>query len=164
MAISEAVERAKRMETDAMAFYTEAASKVFHPFGKRLFESLVKDEARHLQLLKDILRGLDIDPKVECIGDVETIFSDLKDQMMNHISASTDEKEALKIALQMEKEGYNYYKDASEKAEDPKEKKLFEVLTKEEERHYQILNNTYNYLEDTGNWFMWEELSIVEGG
>ncbi len=164
MAVSEAVERAMKMETDAMKFYKEAAQKTSHPFGKKMFESLVRDEARHLRLLQDILKGLDIDPHVQCIGDVRTVFSDLKDQMMQRISVSTDEREAIRIALEMETEGYKYYREVAEQAEDPKEKKLFEVLTKEEERHYQILNNTYSFLEDTGNWFMWEELSIVEGG
>lgn len=163
MAVSEAVERAMKMETDAMKFYKEAAQKTSHPFGRKMFESLVKDEARHLRLLQEILKGLDIDPHVQCIGDVRTVFSDLKDQMMQRISASTDEKEAIRIALDMETEGFKYYKEVAEKTDDPTEKKLFEVLTKEEERHYQILNNTYSFLEDTGNWFMWEELSIVEG-
>lgn len=164
MAITGAVERAIKMETDAIKFYKAAASKTSHPMGKRMFESLIKDEARHLRLLEEILKGLDIDPQVQCLGDVRTVFSDLKDHMMERISATSDEREAIKIALEMETEGYNYYKDVAEKAEDSKEKKLFEVLTKEEERHYQILNNTYSFLEDTGNWFMWEELSIVEGG
>ncbi len=163
MPVSEAVERAMKMETDAMKFYKEAAQKTSHPFGRKMFESLVRDEARHLRLLQEILKGLDIDPHVQCIGDVRTVFSDLKDQMMQRISASTDEKEAIRIALEMETEGFKYYKEVAEKADDPKEKKLFEILTKEEERHYQILNNTYSFLEDTGNWFMWEELSIVEG-
>ncbi len=164
MSITGAVERAIKMETDAMKFYREAASRTSHPMGRKMFEGLIRDEARHLRLLQDILKGLDIDPHVQCIGDVRTVFSDLKDQMMERISATTDEKEAIKMALQMETQGYHYYKEVAEKAEDPKEKKLFEVLTKEEERHYQILNNTYSFLEDTGNWFMWEELSIVEGG
>ncbi len=164
MAVTDAVERAIKMETDAMKFYKAAGAKTSHPLGKRMFESLIKDEARHLRLLEEILKGLDIDPHVQCLGDVRTVFSDLREQMMERISATSDEKEAIKIALEMEKEGYNYYRDVAEKTENSREKKLFEVLTKEEERHYQILNNTYSFLEDTGNWFMWEELSIVEGG
>lgn len=164
MALTEAVEVAIRMETDAMKFYREASQKASHPAAKRMFEGFIKDEARHLRMLEDILKGLEIDPHVQGLRDVRTIFSDLKDQMMQRITATTDEKEAIKIALEMEKRGYEYYKDALQKAEDPKEKKLFDVLVQEEEKHYQILQNTYDFLEDTGNWFMWDELSIVEGG
>jgi len=164
MALTEAIEIAIRMETDAMKFYKDAAQRTSHPMGRRMFEGFIRDEARHLRMLEDILKGLEIDPHVQSFQDVRTIFSDLKDQMMERISATTDEKEAIKIALEMEKKGYEFYQEAVQKAEDPKEKKLFEVLVQEEERHYQILNNTYSFLEDTGNWFMWDELSIVEGG
>ncbi len=164
MALTKAVEVAIRMETDAMKFYKKAAQKTSHPLGRTMFEGFIRDEARHLRMLEEILKGLDIDPRVQCLGDVRTVFSDLKDQMMQRITATTDEKEAIRVALEMEKQGYEYYQKAAREAEDEKEKRLFEVLTKEEERHYQLLNNTYNFLEDTGNWFMWEELSIVEGG
>jgi hypothetical protein len=37
-------------------------------------------------------------------------------------------------------------------------------LIREEQKHYDIFSNTYHFLFDTGNWFMWQELSIVEGG
>ncbi len=164
MGLTRAVEVAIRMETDAMKFYKEAAEKTSHPMGRRMFEGFIKDEARHLRMLEDILKGLDIEPHVQTHMDVRTVFSDLKDQMMQRISATTDELEAIRIALEMEKKGYEFYREAAEKATEQKEKRLFEVLLKEEERHYQILNNTYNFLEDTGNWFMWDELSIVEGG
>ncbi len=164
MSIQDAIETAIRMETDAINFYREATGKTSHPAGKRMFESFVKDETRHLRYLEDILKGLDIDPRIECTGDVKTIFSDLKDQMMERISATADEREAIKLALDMEKKGYDFYKAAAERADDPKVKRLFEVLTTEEQRHYELLDNTHSFLEDTGNWFMWEEMSIVEGG
>ncbi len=164
MGLTETVEKAIKMETDAVKFYKEASQKTSHPFGRKMFEGFVKDEARHLRMLEDILKGLDIDPHVQCLGDVRTVFSDLRDQMLERIAATTDEKEAIRIAMKMEQEGYRYYKEALENATDPTEKRLFEVLMKEEERHYQLLNNTYSFLEDTGNWFMWKELSIVEGG
>jgi len=164
MELQNAVETSIRMETDAISFYREASQKTSHPAGKRMFEGFIKDEERHLRYLQDILKGLDIDPKVEVTGDVRTIFSDLKDQMMERISATADEREAIRVALDMEKRGYEYYKGLSAEADDPKIKRLFEVLTTEEQRHYEILDNTHSFLEDTGNWFMWEEMSIVEGG
>jgi rubrerythrin len=164
MNMEDAIETAIRMETDAISFYREASKKTHHPAGKRMFESFIKDEERHLRYLGDILNGLDIEPRIESAGNVRTIFSDLKGQMMERISVTADEKEAIKLALDMEKKGYDYYKESVERIDDPKAKKLFEVLTAEEQRHYEILNNTYSFLEDTGNWFMWEEMSIVEGG
>ncbi|GBE00733.1 putative trifunctional 2-polyprenylphenol hydroxylase/glutamate synthase subunit beta/ferritin domain-containing protein [bacterium BMS3Bbin06] len=164
MALSKAVEMARRMETDAIRFYKGASRKTSHPFGKKMFEGFTRDETRHLGMLDDIIKGLDIDLNVESTGNIRTVFSELRDQMMQRIEATTDEKEAIKVALEMEKKGYNYYLKAADEAPEGQEKRLFEILSGEEEMHYQLLSNTYAFLEDTGNWFMWKELSIVEGG
>ncbi|MFA5354928.1 MAG: ferritin family protein, partial [Thermodesulfovibrionales bacterium] len=37
-----------KMETDAIGFYREAAEKVLHPVGKKMFLSVAEDEKRHL--------------------------------------------------------------------------------------------------------------------
>jgi rubrerythrin len=66
--------------------------------------------------------------------------------------------------MQMEKEVKEFYKKTLSHAKTDKEKKLLEGLIKEEEQHYAIFANTYQFLSDTGNWFMWEERGIVEGG
>lgn len=165
MSLTKAVETAIKMETDAMQFYSQAVEKTSHPFGKRLFEGFIEDERRHLKMLKDITENLDIEIKgVHPQKDIKTIFSELKDQMLERISATTDEKDAVKIALDFEKKGYNFYQKAAREATEEKEIKLFEVLTIEEQRHYELLENTHQFLENTGDWVMWEEHGILEGG
>jgi len=66
--------------------------------------------------------------------------------------------------MQMEKEGIEFYTKLLAGTENAKEKALFEKLIKEEGAHYEIFANTYNFIYDTGNWFMWEEHSMVDGG
>ena len=75
-----------------------------------------------------------------------------------------EEMNVFDYAMQMEKEGLEFYKKLMSEAASEKEKTLFEKLIKEEEQHYEIFANTFNFLEDTGNWFMWEEHSVVDGG
>jgi rubrerythrin len=165
MTISRAVETAKRMETEAMKFYTDAIKKTSHPLGKKIFEGFVADEARHLKMLENILAALDIEIKVvEPEKDIKTIFTELKDKMMQRINATSDEMDAVAIALDFEREGYLFYQKASREAVEEKERKLFEVLTVEEKRHYELLENTHRFLRDTGDWFMWEEHGVLEGG
>ena len=65
--------------------------------------------------------------------------------------------------MKMEKEGLDFYTKLADEAETEKEKALFRMLINEEQQHYNIFANTYDFLKDTGNWFMWEEHSIVEG-
>jgi rubrerythrin len=164
MALSKALETAIKMETDAMKFYREAIKKTSHPLGKRLFEGFVVDELRHLKVLQDIMNDLDIDvTTVHPKQDIKTVFTELKDQMMERVKATTDEIEAVKVALDFEKAGYHFYEEQAKNATEEKEKKLYEILTVEEKRHYELLENTHRFLQDTGDWVMWEEHGILEG-
>ena len=86
-----------------------------------------------------------------------------KNEMMKKVEASADELEAFKIAMKMEQEGMEFYKKTLAGAKKEKEKALLEMLIQEEQQHYAIFANTYQFLADTGNWFLWEERGIVEG-
>jgi rubrerythrin len=160
-----AIEIAIRMETDAIKFYKEAADKVAHPVGKKMFLSVVEDEKRHLAALSHIFKEVGVSYKeASPMKNVKTVFEALKDQMKKRVAATTDELESFKIAMEMEKEGVEFYKKFASEAKVEKEKVLFEKLIEEEEQHFTIFSNTYNFLRDSGNWFMWDEYSIVDGG
>ncbi len=160
-----AVEIAIKMETDAIAFYKEASGKVDNKVGKMMFLSIVEDEKHHLAMLKEIFQGLGISAKdVHPIRNVKTIFQELKHEMLERVGATDDELNAFKVASEMEKKGIEFYMKAASEAVEPKEKALFERLTKEEEQHYAIFSNTYFFMHDTGNWFLWDEQSLVDGG
>jgi len=159
-----AIEIARKMETDAIKFYTEAAGKTKHPAGKQMFETIIVDEKRHLEIVNQLLRGLDVHVEdVHPLENIKTVFETMKDAMMEKVEATSDELEAFKVAMHMEKEGLEFYRKLSSESKSEKEKALYDKLIREEEQHYSIFSNTYNFLNDTGNWFMWEEHSIVEG-
>lgn len=159
-----AIEVAIKMEKDAITFYSEAADKTDSPVGKKMFLTITDDERKHLSYLSQIFKGLDFTVSdVSPMKQMKTVFEEMKDEMMQKIEATTDELEAFKIAMQMEKAGMEFYGRAAAEAKTEKEKKLFERLVTEEQQHYNIFANTYDFLKDTGNWFMWDEHSIVEG-
>lgn len=160
-----ALDIAKKMETDAIKFYTEAAEKTSYVAGKKMFLTITEDEKRHLELISQLIKGMqitiqDVSPRKR----VQTVFESLKDEMMKKVAASKDELEAFKIAMDMEREGKKFYQKSFETAKTEKEKALFKRLIEEEQQHYEMFENTYSHLSDTGNWFMWEERGIVEGG
>ncbi|MEJ2314903.1 MAG: ferritin family protein [Nitrospirota bacterium] len=160
-----AIEISIKMETDAIAYYSEAAAKTEHPVGKKMFLSIIEDEKRHLKMLEDIFKGLDIKIKdVSPLDNVKTVFEKHRDEMSERVPATTNEMDALKEAMNMEKEGIEFYTKAAKEAKTAKEKALFERLAQEEKQHYQVFSNTYFFMSDTGSWFMWEEHSIVDGG
>ncbi len=160
-----ALEIAKKMETDAIKFYTDAAAKTNYAAGKQMFLSITEDEKRHLEMISQLLKGLqitiqDVSPRRR----VKTVFESLKNDMMKRVAASKDELEAFKVAMEMEREGKKFYQQSLDAAKTEKEKELYKRLIEEEQQHYEMFENTYSHLSDTGNWFMWEERGIVEGG
>ncbi len=161
----DALEIALKMETDAITFYTEAAGKTNSPAGKKMFQTIAEDEKRHVEMISQVIKGLNITHKdVSPMKNVKTVFAAMKNEMLQKVEATGDELEAFKIALRMEKEGKEFYEKSLARAKTDKEKALLKRLLEEEEQHYALFSNTYQYLSDTGNWFMWEERGIVEGG
>jgi rubrerythrin len=129
-----------------------------------MFQTIAEDEKRHLEMISQIIKGLQVTPKdVSPMNNVKTVFESMKGEMMKKVEATSDELEAFKIAMQMEKEGKEFYKKMLSTAKTDKERSLLEMLIREEEQHYAIFANTHEFLADTGNWFMWEERGIVEG-
>ncbi len=160
-----ALDIAKKMETDAIKFYTEAAGKTKYSAGRQMFLSITEDEKRHLEMITQLIKGMnitiqDVSPRKR----VKTVFESLKNDMMKKVAASKDDLEAFKIAMEMEREGKKFYQQSLEEAKTDKEKALFKRLIEEEQQHYEMFANTHSHLADTGNWFMWEERGIVEGG
>jgi rubrerythrin len=152
----DALEIAMKMETDAISFYTEAARKTNYPVGKKMFQAITEDEKRHLEMIAQVIKGLGVSHKdVSPLKNVKTVFESMKDDMMKQVEASSDELEAFKIAMQMEKEGKEFYEKALARARTDKEKALLERLILEEEQHYAIFANTHQFLGGYNNWFMW---------
>lgn len=59
-------------------------------------------------------------------------------------------KEAFKKAIEMEKEGKNFYLKAADQAQNELVKKVFSQLAKEEELHIKKIEEIYNQIQKTG--------------
>jgi rubrerythrin len=161
----DAIEIAMKMETDAITFYRDAAEVTSHPAGKKMFLSIMEDEKRHIEMLKNLLNDMELTAdKIDPMEKIKSVFEELKEEMIGGIKATEDELEALESAMKMEKEGFEFYKKIATESPDPKSKALFERLVVEEEKHYDAFSNTHAFLSDTGNWYMWDEHGIVDGG
>ncbi|MGD1995756.1 MAG: ferritin family protein [Anaerolineae bacterium] len=59
---------------------------------------------------------------------------------------------ALKIAIQTEREGRQFYREAARKTQDPKGREMFASLAQDELAHERILNERLEGLERQGEW------------
>jgi rubrerythrin len=166
--LREAIATAVKMETDGMAFYRKASESVKSPMGKLMFQSFIKDEERHLEVLNEILQEMfHRTVKEAFVGTpasrIKSIFQENRPMLEERISAEPGDIEALEIAMDMEDKGYKLYKESAEKTGDDKLKALFERLASEEQQHYSMMSNALTYLTDTGNWLIYDEHGIMDG-
>ena len=169
----EALEFAMNFEEDGHKFYLEASKKTDNALGKEMFKSLAEEETRHIKMVKAIYENLnkvkewpkspDGKKKEEKHLDFETIFTRVKDDIKETLEVNPDDTEALRVAKEMEIEGYKFYQKRAKKTKDPLEKEFYQMLEKEESNHYEVINNTYEYLSNPSDWFSKKERPIYEG-
>lgn len=167
---SEAVKIALQTETDGLEMYERAGQRTSYPLGKKMLLSLAEDERSHIRMIERIVQGVGLSAALKEARHgtprerVRTIFSEAKDEVTERLAASADDVKILKTALEFENRGYSFYQQAARDASREDERALFERLAQEESEHYKMLQNTYEYLERTGQWFLWEEQGILNGG
>ena len=167
--ISKVIKTAIKMEKNGIDFYDKAEEKTSYPLAKKMFLSFAEDEKRHLTVLKEILTDLKFSDFDRFFAEkprqkIENIFRKVKNEIKERITANPDELEALKIGMDMELESVEFYQTALEKSEDNLQKAFLRRLVEEEKEHLQLLQNTHSYLKNSGDWFLWEEKALLDGG
>ena len=75
-----------------------------------------------------------------------------------------EELEIIKGAMDVERRGYHMYANAAAAVESPKAKELFEHLAAEEQNHYKLLKNTYDFMADPEGFATFEDNVMMDGG
>jgi len=166
-------ETAIKMEQDSIDFYTEAIARSSNGLGRSMFESLVNDEKRHLKGLQKLLKNAGAPMPADKVlpprkgtfkSAISTVFLKARQELIERVPSDADDVKALRIALDLEKEGFRFYREAAANAADPNVAGVYKTLQKEENEHIDFLQNTLSFLEDSGNWFLWEEQGLLDGG
>ena len=171
--------RAMQIERDGYKFYREAAERAVGERGKSVFLGLADDEETHLRLLLIEYQAVEsgqgwIDPTQALKQDFEfdptnpdlpgeeypepsPIFTPAREQSLEGDVAT------LEFAMETEQLSYDLYKGAAAEQTDPAAKQAYELLAKEENLHYEILQSSRDYLTDNQTWWDSEELPFFTG-
>ena len=132
-------------ENSGYYFYSMAAQNTSDPQGKKVLNILAEEEQQHQEFLKKQYRSLlekgetdseaKLSSRLVLQGESPIFSSELKNRVKN----AGLEMSILSIAVQLEHNAMNYYKNMAEKAKDPKVKNFFLELSEWEAGHYQAL-------------------------
>ncbi|MBW2990634.1 ferritin family protein [Candidatus Woesearchaeota archaeon] len=166
-----ALQLAIKTELDIRKFYLDNADKMKNELAKKTFMFLADEELRHVDAIhafnKSIKEGtqpvIDAGTEDEAINRGKEFFSTSMKAVAEKTIAGEDDIAVYELGLQMEQNGYNFYKKAFDKAEHQNVKKLFEFLMKEENAHYALISNAINYLKSPDDFFQDQESWFFEG-
>jgi rubrerythrin len=169
--ISEALGVGIQMEEKGVEFYTQAAERMLHPFGKRMFLSLAADEKRHAEMFREMaaqegLRpaGADEIDKEGPMKRISGIFRAMADELKADIKPSDDDLGVIRKALELEKKAFDAYTQWAKESRDATESGILELMALEENEHWRILDDTLLYLTKPEEWQIKEEKPLIDGG
>lgn len=157
--MDELVKRALTFEEKGQRFYEEMAKKSDNALARALFENLARDEERHARWIEDLRAALKQQGLDKCMSDdqflplesrVKEVFDRLESQAP---SAEADTVEGLQVAMSMEKEALDLYREMLEQDPAVPERTFLERIMAEEWDHLEALRNVHAYLTQTGEWF-----------
>ena len=156
--IKDAILTAIQMEKDGYSFYTKAAAQTNSEMGRTIFESLAEDEQRHLDVFQKMFEDKvsksewnDLIDSSKKYSKIPIFPTDLK----NSVGMDTDstELDALRMAMDSEKEAIDYYGKIKETLEDKEVKNVIDEIIEQEKKHYSIFEGEFNHINSTGYWF-----------
>jgi rubrerythrin len=168
----EILEKAIVFEEEGMAFFQDRAQNAPSSLERNLFNSLAKDEAGHkahlVKMRDDILRenSLEVLPDVsdDHVLNVRAIFDNALEAAHDPYDFQLEELEILKGAMNVERRGYNMYTKAAAEVESPRAKEVFDHLAGEEQNHFTLLKNTYDFMADPEGFEGFDGNAMLDGG
>jgi len=156
-AAAKAIKMAIELEKDGHKFFMDAASKTENELGKKMFQTLAKDEIKHLETFQkmfDTMTGTgawrNIVKNIVTIGKVPAF-----EEVSKKSPAKDTESDlgALRTALDIEREAMEFFDKAIQETDDPLAKKIFSEIRKQEEYHYDLIQAQLDYVSRSGFWF-----------
>lgn len=154
MKITEALQHAIKAERQGHDFYMMAAHTTEDAKGKKIFETLAKEELDHMHFLhgqfEAISRSGKPDPQLK-LGtkiDLQGAFPIFSEGIKARIHGAHYEMTALSIGIQLELDAMNFYKGEADTNPDPVIKGFFLELAEWERGHYQALLNQETSLKE----------------
>jgi len=153
----DALKLAIERERGANKFYRQAADMTEDPNGKRTFKWLAKEELRHLAKLRQQLRSvLDNNRWLEwrrATAPIERTEFPPPSEAIGTVKVGAAERDALRQAIESEREAVAFYKEAENSTPDLHGKTMFRALAREEEGHLSLLEEELKWITKSRKYF-----------
>jgi rubrerythrin len=154
------LEKALKKELEMKSFYEQLAAETPLPGVKRIFTLLAGDEQKHYDAVLAIQR------KVAPGHVPDTIALETAKELLSAWTGDTEtathlqkDLDRYQLALKLETESVKFYEGLAKETADAREKKLLTTILKEENKHYTIVANLYDFALKPEYYLVWGEFS-----
>ena len=141
--LKDAVRRAMQTEKNAMDFYLRGAEMMKNAEAKKVFALLAREESEHAEWFYNVYPGDDIADLQEFLNSGADQNSEWMKELSQVNTAGFDERKAMELAMEKEKNLAEHLRALAEKIEDPEVRKVFEQNATSTDHHYQIIESEY---------------------
>jgi len=164
----EVVEAALRFEAEGHKILTDARDKATQPLSKATFEFLAAQEVKHMETIRAFASALSAGGEFDAssvkpvtllqAGDeIKGIFGQFKSAYEAAAGRADERMEVYEVALQMERRGHDFYREAADRATSEAARKLYAFLAEEEAKHFAIIQDTRDFLKQPDAFMAIEE-------
>ena len=155
-------EFAMKMELDGKTYYEKLAAETAVAGLKTIFVNLAADEQKHYDAIQAIKSGTIVamaDSTV--LEEAKNLFADLMGDK-NIIGSLKRSLDGYEHARKIEADSVRFYEDAAGKESNPDTVKLLIRIANEEKKHYNILENLYDFVLAPQTFLAWGEFSNLK--
>jgi rubrerythrin len=155
-------EFALKMELDGKAHYEELAAGTAVMGLKTIFTRLAADEQKHYETFVAIREGTTTAMTDSTVLDeAKNVFQGLLADK-NVIGALRKDLDGYRYAMKIEADSVRLYEDMAAKEADPDTARLIRRIAAEEKKHFNIMENLYDFVLAPQNFLAWGEFSNLK--
>lgn len=150
---------AMKMELDGKAYYEKLAAETPLSGLKTIFTRLAADEQKHydaVQAIKAGVAGAMADTTV--LEEAKNLFESLMGDK-TIVGGLRKDLDGYRHAMKIEADSVRLYEDMAKKENNPETAQLILKIANEEKKHYNIMENLYDFVLAPQNFLAWGEFS-----
>jgi rubrerythrin len=155
-------EFAMKMELDGKSYYEKLAAETPVVGLKTIFVNLAADEQKHfdtIQAIKSGAFGTMADSTV--LEEAKNLFADLMGDK-NIVGSLKRSLDGYEHARRIEADSVRFYEDSAGKESNPDTAGILLRIAGEEKKHYNIMDNLYDFTLAPQNFLAWGEFSNLK--
>jgi rubrerythrin len=155
---------AMKMETDAEGLYRKLAQESNLEGLQRIFLEVAADENRHFHIFESFKVGSSAIEMghSKALENSKNVFAGLLEHKETYGPFSNDLLEGYRYALKIEADLYKFYQDTAKKEQNENVKNALLKVAAEEEKHFNIVQNIYDFVNAPNQYLAWAEFSNID--